>query len=146
MENTQKSNFARLIGLWKTTGIIKTEHDDLNLVGVDSYEWMLNGQYILHKADVKMGKEKSETFEIIKPDEKNELATMHYFNSNGEDGTMNSKISNGIFEINGDGLKFHGSIDKENKSIVGKWYSKNDKDEWVEFIELNLEKQQVKRL
>jgi len=145
MENTQKSNFARLIGLWKTTGIIKSEHEDLNLVGVDSYEWMLNGQYILHKADVKMGNEKSETFEIIKMDVTTKLATMYYFNSNGEDGTMSSKISNGIFEINGDGLKFHGSIDTENTSIVGKWYSKNDKDEWVEFIELNLEKQ-VKRL
>ncbi len=79
-------------------------------------------------------------------DEKNELATMHYFNSNGEDGTMSSKISNGIFEISGDGLKFHGSIDTENTSIVGKWYNKNDKGQWVEFIELNLEKQQDKRL
>lgn len=37
----------------------------LNVIDIDSYEFILDYKYILLKADVKMGNEKSETYEII---------------------------------------------------------------------------------
>jgi hypothetical protein len=88
MEKIDKSNFKRLIGVWKTTGNIKSGQDNLKLIGIDSYELILDGNYILHKADVQMGNERSETLEIIQLDNSLEKAKMRYFNSKGEDGIL----------------------------------------------------------
>jgi hypothetical protein len=140
MKNIENSNFIRLVGVWKTTGNIKSGQDNLKLIGIDSYELILNGNYILHKADVKMGNDKSETLEIIKLDNLFDKAIIQYFNTKGEDGKMLSTIINNEFKIEGNGLKFTGTIDEENTKISGKWYIKADNEEWTEFIELNLEK------
>ncbi|HMR84537.1 MAG TPA: hypothetical protein PKE30_15445, partial [Niabella sp.] len=90
MNKIENSNFKRLIGVWKTTGDIKSGQDNLKLAGIDKYELILDGNYILHKADVKMGNDKSETLEIIKLDNSFDKAIMQYFNTKGEDGIMRS--------------------------------------------------------
>ncbi|OAQ43648.1 hypothetical protein A5893_16980 [Pedobacter psychrophilus] len=141
MKKIGDSNFKRLIGIWKTTGEIKSGKENLKLIGIDSYELILDGNFILHKADVKMGNDKSETFEIIRLDNSLEKAKMQYFNSKGEDGMMWSSIINNEFKIEGDGLKFIGTINEENSIIIGKWYIQTENTEWIEFIDLNLEKQ-----
>lgn len=141
MKNIENSNFIRLVGVWKTTGNIKSGQDNLKLIGIDSYELILNGNYILHKADVKMGNDRSETLEIIKLDNSFDTAIMQYFNTKGEDGKMLSTMKNNEFKIEGNGLKFNGTIDEENTKISGKWYTKADNEEWTDFIDLNLEKQ-----
>jgi len=63
MAKIETSNFKRLIGIWKTTGQISIENQTFNLTGTDTYELILEGNNILHKADVIMGNEKSETLE-----------------------------------------------------------------------------------
>ncbi|MEG1026717.1 MAG: hypothetical protein RSD71_16090 [Flavobacterium sp.] len=141
MNKIENSNFKRLIGVWKTTGVIKSGENNLNIIGTDSYELILDGNYILHKADVKMGNDRSETFEIIRLVNTLYKAKMQYFNSKGEEGTMESSIINSQFKIEGPHLKFSGKINKENTKISGKWYSQTKNDQWVELIELNLEKQ-----
>ena len=140
MKNIENSNFMRLVGIWKTTGTIKAGQDNLKLIGIDSYELILNGSCILHKANVKMGKDRSETLEIIKLDSLSDKAIMHYFNTKGEDGKMLSSIVNNEFKIEGNGLKFNGTINEENTKISGKWHMKDDNDKWTDFIDLHLEK------
>jgi hypothetical protein len=141
MNKIEKSNYKRLVGIWKTTGEIKSGQDNLKLFGIDSYELILDGNFILHKADVKMGNDKSETFEIISLDNSIDKAIMQYFNSKGEDGIMRSSIISNEFKIEGNGLKFNGTINEENTLISGKWYIRNQNDEWIDFIDLNLEKE-----
>jgi hypothetical protein len=141
MNKIEKSNFKRLVGIWKTTGEIKSGQDNLKLFGIDSYELILDGNFILHKADVKMGNDKSETFEIISLDNSIDKAIMQYFNSKGEDGIMRCSIISNEFKIEGNGLKFNGTINEENTLISGKWYIRNQNDEWIDFIDLNLEKE-----
>ncbi|SFH20711.1 hypothetical protein [Pedobacter insulae] len=104
----KNSNFKRLLGVWTTSGSIKSEHGNLNLTGIDSYELTLDGHFILHKADVKMGVESSQTFEMIKLDSALDKANMQYFNSKGENGKMISSITDNNFNIEGNGLKFSG--------------------------------------
>lgn len=137
----KKSNFKRLLGVWKTSGQVISEHGNLELSGFDSYELILSGNYILHKANVKMGTDISETFEIIKFDNIIEEAVMTYYNSEGEDGTMRSEIKGNSFIIEGSGLRFQGSINNENSEVKGKWFKQTMGDKWIEFIELKLEKQ-----
>ncbi|MES2620790.1 MAG: hypothetical protein V4615_08055 [Bacteroidota bacterium] len=141
MKDIEKSNFMRLVGIWKTTGDIKTEQGDLKLSGTDSYELILDGNYILHKANVKMGNDRSETLEIIKLDNSPDKAIMHYFNTKGENGIMQSSIISDDFRIEGNGLKFNGTINKENTRIIGKWYIQAEHEQWAELMDLNLERQ-----
>ena len=137
----KNSNFNRLIGVWKTSGKIKAGQENLTLSGIDSYELILEGNFILHKADVKIGNERSETFEIIKPDNSMDRAIMKYFNTKGEEGRMQSSIINNEFKIDGNGLKFTGTINVGNTEITGKWYIQAEDEKWTDFIDLRLEKQ-----
>ena len=140
MKNIENSNFKKLIGTWKTTGNVTSGKDTLKLTGTDTYELILNGNYILHKADVKMGNERSETLEIIKLDNSYDKATMQYYNTKGEEGKMRSSINNNEFKIKGKGLKFQGTITKENTIISGNWYIQTENKKWTPFIDLKLEK------
>ncbi len=145
MNKIENSNFKKLIGNWKTTGNITSDQEKLELTGIDSYELILDGNYILHKATVKMGNEKSETFEIITLlNNSLDSAKMQYFNSKGEDGTMKSSIIRNEFNIEGKDLKFSGQINEEETLITGKWLTQTENKNWNEFIELKLEKQDKK--
>lgn len=140
MTTIQASNFKRLIGTWKTEGTILNDKQTQKLTGIDSYEFILDGNYILHKADVKMGNEKSETFEIIALEGSTEKASMHYYNSKGETGVMTGFLVKNDFKIKGDKLKFEGTLNEENTRLIGKWWLQTDNGEWTEFIDLKLTK------
>ncbi len=137
----ETSNFKRLIGVWKTSGEIISGSNNLVLSGTDSYEFILDGNYILHKAAVLMGNEKSETFEIVDIHNLSSKATMHYFNSKGESGKMQGEIIGNNFQINGEGLKFLGTINSENTEVVGNWLLQTDNKDWTKLIDLKLQKQ-----
>jgi hypothetical protein len=145
MNKIENSNFKKLLGVWKTSGSITSDQKKLEVTGSDSYELILEGNYILHKADVKMGTEKSETFEIISLlDNSLDTAKMHYFNSKGEAGIMKSSIINNEFDIQGEAIKFSGQINNEYTLITGKWFTQTQNGSWSEFIALRLEKQNNK--
>lgn len=106
MKKIETSNFKRLIGTWKTSGLVIIQEKTVDLNGVDTYALILDGNFILHKADVMMGMEKSETFEMISLGHSDDDAKMQYFNSRGESGVMTSRMKNDSFQINGNGIKF----------------------------------------
>lgn len=137
----ESSNFKRLIGTWNTQGKIYSEENTLVLAGTDSYEFILNGNCILHKAEVKMGDEEVETFELILLDTSLEKVAMHYYNSKGETGAMKGTLEENEFNIENESLKFDGRINEENSELVGKWYRIADDGRWVVFIDLKLTKQ-----
>jgi hypothetical protein len=139
MNKIENSPFKRLLGVWKTTGNVQSDQENVNLMGTDSYELILDGNCILHKAHVKMGNERSETFEIMKLDASSEKAKMHYFNSKGEEGIMTSSITENEFNIEGKDLKFAGIINAENTLITGKWYIQSENGNWNDFMEIQLE-------
>lgn len=143
MDKIESSNFKILIGNWKTTGTIKASNESLILDGFDSYELILDGNYILHKADVKMGNEKSETLEVISLDGATDNAKMQYFNSRGESGVMTAHISNNKFFIEGNRIKFNGDINYEGTIITGYWYLQAENNDWTSYIVLKLEKTEL---
>lgn len=141
MKTIENSNYIRLLGIWKTSGKIFADNEIMELSGTDKYEFIMNENFILQKADVTMSNENSETMEIISVDaSNNSKAKMKYFNSNGETGVMTSEIINNDFTIDDIGIKFNGSINKQNSLIVGKWFLQTENQDWKKFIELQLEK------
>lgn len=141
MSKIDTSNFMKLIGVWKTSGKVYSVNETTNLSGQDIYELILNGNYILHKADVIMGNEKNETLELISLPKPTDKAQLQYFNSKGESAVMTGQINDNEFLINGEGIKFIGTINNQNTEIVGKWFLLTESENWIEFIELKLEKQ-----
>lgn len=140
MTTIEASNFSRLIGIWVTKGKIFTKSDNVALIGIDTYEYILNENYILHKADVKMGDERTQTFEIISLTNAKERAKMQYYNSKGESGSMASYLSKNVFKIKISTMKFEGKFNDENTELIGKWFVK-ESDKWIDFIDLKLKKQ-----
>lgn len=65
MTKIETSNFERLIGVWKTEGVIITEKDNTKFAATDSYQFILEGNYILHQVDVIMANERSETLKLL---------------------------------------------------------------------------------
>jgi hypothetical protein len=65
MKKIATSPFAGLLGVWDTQGQMSTAAGLIELKGVDSYELILDGYHLLHKANVTMGTEAGETHEII---------------------------------------------------------------------------------
>jgi len=141
MENIEASNFKRLIGIWKTEGTILTNNDNSKLIGTDSYEFILQGNYILHKADVKMGNELSQTFEIISLDNSTQKGKMHYYNSKNESGVMTCSLIAHNFKIVGDKIKFEGIINDDDTELTGKWFLEEENGIWIDFIDIKLTKQ-----
>ena len=140
MKKIEQSKFKRLLGVWKTSGNDSSDDESLELRGIDSYELILDSNYILHKAAVEIGGEGSETFEVIKLGNSYEEAEMYYFNNKGEDGKMMGSVRNNTFKIEGKDLKFNGTIAEDDTTIIGKWYRLTENKKWVTFIDLRLEK------
>lgn len=140
MIKEKENSFSRLIGEWKTTGNIINGEENLLLEGTDTYEWILDGHFILHKADVLMGGERSHTFEIISMKGPGAGASMQYYNSKGENGTMVSEITGNDFRIFGEKIKFEGAINNGNTEIAGRWFLQNENGDWKDFIQIELEK------
>lgn len=140
MTTIETSNFSRLIGIWVTKGTIVTHTNDLELLGIDTYEYILNENFILHKADVMMGDERTQTFEIFSLTNSKERAKMQYYNSKGESGSMTSYLVKNVFKIKSSTMKFEGKFNDENTELIGKWFLK-ESDKWINFIDLKLKKQ-----
>lgn len=68
----ETSHFKRLIGIRKTEGMILTKKNRSALIGTASYEFILDVTCMLHKVDVIMGNDKSETIKIISLDNSSE--------------------------------------------------------------------------
>jgi hypothetical protein len=134
-----ESSYRQLIGLWKTSGEVRLGTTTVPLNGTDSYELILDGSCILHKANVSIGSERSETFEIITTLPEGKIK-MQYANSKGESGVMIGNLADKRFTIDGDGIKFDGQIDDGCTVIVGNWYLQSNNNDWDQFIVLKLEK------
>lgn len=139
IENT---DFKQLIGKWKTEGrILATDgNPEMKITGIDTYELILGGFFILHKADVLMGNEKSETFEIIGLDESGHQATLEHYNNQGASGKMTGTLKNNELKITGKTLRFHGRLNDSENQINGTWEKLNNQNEWERFLEMKLMK------
>ena len=136
--NDSLSALEFLIGKWKTSGRIFATPGtpQINIEGTDSYEWELSGQFILHRADVLMGREKTEVIELIGEDrDKNGEYLLRSFDNQGNFASMNGKINEvGILEINGD--KMRARLRSKEDKMVAEWEKTEDGKTWLPWMEL----------
>ena len=143
----ESTEFKKLIGTWKTEGLIlATENTpEMKIAGTDTYELILDGYFILHKADVLMGNEKSQTFELIGLDETPGHATLEYYDNQGATGKMTGTLKNNELKIGGKEIRFQGKLNDNENQIKGTWEKMNHQNKWERFLEMKLTKTEFKR-
>ena len=144
MNNNQIENtdFKKLIGKWKTEGLIlkSDKNPEMKITGTDTYEAILDGFFILHTADVVMGNEKSQTYEIIGLDKANDKVILQHYNNQGSSGKMSGTLKNGKLNLSGDGLQFEGRFSTNDNVISGTWTKLDSENNWIEFLKMNFTK------
>lgn len=148
MKKIESTDFKKFIGTWKTEGkILKSTNtsesdSELKVEGTDIYELVLDGFYILHKAVVLMGNEKSETFELIQLDDTENKTKMSFYNSKGESGLMSGFLDGKSFRIDGKELRFAGEFNEVETEMKGKWQITDEQNEWQDFLEMRFTKRE----
>src|SRR5688572_3510770 len=105
----QLIRFNFLIGEWHTKGEAKAiaTSPAMKISGTDSYVWILGGCFILHRADVMMGEEKTEVLELIgEYDASTDTFQMRSFDNQGNYSIMEANFENDkVLKINGDKMR-----------------------------------------
>ncbi len=136
----QESNFKKLIGKWITEGrILKTDSSpEISIKGSDSYEIILDGFFMLHKADVYIGSERNITHEYMAIDHFGGRAVLWHFNNQGSAGSMNATLNGGDLSIKGDSLRFDGQFSHDDNQLRGTWEKLNVQKKWEAFLVIKL--------
>lgn len=136
----QQDQLSKFVGHWNTEGKIPATNTtpEIKISGTDIYEWLSGKFFLLHKADVLIGNEKSETLEIIGFDKQNEKYTMQHYDNNGNSGFMTATYEKGIWTFLGENLKFTGGFKKEDNEFSGIWQQLADGNNWTHFMDIKL--------
>lgn len=139
VEHNQLSKF---VGHWSTEGKIPATNSssEIKISGTDTYEWLPGEFFLLHKAHVLIGEEKSETYEVIGFDKHLGKYTMQHYDNKGNSGFMTASYKNQIWEFLGENLKFTGGFKKENNEFSGIWEQSEDGNNWTHFMDIKLTK------
>jgi hypothetical protein len=130
----------RLVGFWNTTGKISGTglSPSIDVNGIDRYEWLPGGHFLLHQADVYIGKEKSHTHEIIGYDQAKKIYTMQYYNSQGDSGFMTATVVNDVWMFTGETLRFNGGFSLNDSVFSGIWEQRNEDGNWAHLMDIKL--------
>ncbi|MEB2778101.1 DUF1579 family protein [Algoriphagus sp. D3-2-R+10] len=136
IENT---HFNKLIGKWRTEGVIlETDSTpEMEISGMDTYEFILDGFYILHKADVLMNKERNQTYEIIALDNADGRVSLTHYNNQGLSGKMTGSLLDNELLIHGEELRFTGQFSTDENQIEGTWEKLVNHKDWVKYLHMH---------
>jgi len=132
-----------LIGKWNTSGEIVASEGNASskFNGTDSYEWILDGHYILHQVDVIINNEKVEAFEIIGDyDPGTKRYKMRSFDNHGTFTEMEGYLDEmNTFHILGDKMRAQLSVIDKN-TMSAHWENSKDNQKWAPWMDLKLSK------
>jgi hypothetical protein len=129
----------KFVGRWNTSGVVRSSGNTPGEVvsGIDTYEWLPGDYFLLHKADVSIGKEKNETYEIIGFDSKIGKFTMQHYDNKGSTGLMLAECNGDNWEFVGDDLRFIGGFKNQDNEFSGIWEQKIE-EKWKSFMDITL--------
>ena len=128
-----------LVGHWETRGMVHA-HDSgaaQKIRGSDSYEWVLNGRFLLHRADVTIGSEKVEVVDMIGGASDAVSIPMRSFDNRGNFMVMEGRIENpGILTISGEGMRSRLILESDKNRMSAQWECKDEKNHWVPWMDM----------
>jgi hypothetical protein len=137
----KKLNF--LIGKWHTQGEILqgASVSSKGIRGMDIYEWVSGGFFILHRVDVFMGNERTEAIEIIGYDENRKSYFMKSFDNQGASITMYAVLEkSGVLKFGDNKMKSVLTANKDGNSMTAKWELSENGKTWKPWMNIQLDK------
>jgi hypothetical protein len=129
-------------GVWRTSGMMPAQSGPVMITGIDTYEWLPGGYFLLHTVDVTMGEERRRSTEIIGCDNGSGSYVMYSFDDRGNITLMKAGYDQGTWTFQGDALRFTGSFDPGNKVISGVW-ERLEEGHWVHLMNIRLSRQRI---
>jgi len=140
---SQLKKLSFLIGKWHTEGEILqgAANSSKEIRGMDTYEWISAGFFILHRVDVFMRNERTEAIEIIGYDENRKSYFMRSFDSHGESLTMYAElIKPGVLKFGDDKMRANLTVNKNGNSMLAKWELSENGKTWKPWMVIKLKK------
>jgi hypothetical protein len=134
-----------LVGTWRTQGqtVASPTDPSIEIDGTDSYEWLGGGFFLVHRVDVRMGKEKVEAIEIIGSyDASTQTYPMRSFDNQGNFVTMRASVSeDGIWTFAGESERATLTIGDDGDTMTAKWErSEDDGSNWWPWMDMKFTK------
>ena len=133
-----------LVGHWRSEGeVLATSTTPLiRINGTDTYEWVCDGKFLLHKVDVSMGCEKVAVIEMIGYDPEAGNYPMRSFDNQGAFTTMYSTVDeNGVIRIQGDGIRSALTVSDDRKTMSALWERSADGVRWHAWMNMRFTKE-----
>lgn len=132
-----------LVGIWQTSGeTISTGSDPvISISGTDTYEWVLNGKFMQHRADVKMGDKHVELIEMIgkHPAENGNYEMRSYDNEGNVEMMKGSLTCEGTLLIEGAEHRATLTAAEDGKSMHARWEQLAG-NEWHHWMDMRFTK------
>jgi hypothetical protein len=136
MSTGLKNNLNKLIGEWKSEGVVVDggEHDGVKIVGTDRYEW-LGDAFIVHYADVMFGDTPQKTVEIFQLEE--DGFAMTAYNSTGSVETMHGTFdADGAYKAGDEKVRTTLTFSASGQEMQAIWEMRAG-GEWTRWIEMS---------
>jgi hypothetical protein len=130
-------DLAYLIGEWKTNGSITGENSEIN--GTDSYEWILDDKFILHKADVSVGNQQVQVLEIIGISNSGGFDLRSFDNEGGFTEMSGHLDEKKVLHIKGDKMRAVLTMVDSN-TLKAHWEKSSNNEEWAPWMDITLER------
>lgn len=129
----------KLAGRWNTSGTVLETPDSpaFEFSGTDTYEWILEGNFLQHTVDVMMGEDRNQSLEIFSYDPVAAHYILQSYDNHGNIEKMTATVDDGLWKIVGDALRFEGRMNAEESVFSGIWQQKEGED-WVDLMEVVL--------
>jgi hypothetical protein len=137
----EHERLASFVGRWKTAGQVLASGSApaLEIAGIDEYEWMPGGFFLLHRVDVRIGGERVQALEIIGWDAKRGRYFMRSFDSQGGTAEMHASVRDGTWTFDGDAERFTGAFSDGGETLSGRW-ERRDGERWLPWMDVRLKK------
>jgi hypothetical protein len=138
----EHERLAPFVGRWKTAGevLASASTPALEIAGIDEYEWMPGGFFLLHRVDVRIGGERVQALEIIGYDAESGSYFMRSFDSRGGTGEMQARVGDdGTWTFVGDAERFTGAFSDDGGTLSGRW-ERREGGRWLPWMDVRLTK------
>lgn len=131
-----------LTGVWNSTGAMSAPDGSvLNVSGTDSYEWLPGKQFLIHRVDVQVGREKVDVIEVIgEYNESKEACAMHAFQNDGSHAVMWASLdSNGSLLFADESIRATLASGSDGTSMSATW-ERFDGATWIHWMDMRFAK------
>ncbi|MBC7827663.1 MAG: DUF1579 family protein [Chitinophagaceae bacterium] len=130
-------------GRWNTEGKTRARDSStaMKIKGTDTYEWLEGGYFLVHYVDVKVGAEILKAIEIIGYDAEGNNYPTHSFDSQGNSGTYQASVHDGIWTFRGKSERATIVIGQDGDKMTAHWEQLTNSQDWVPWMDIELTKE-----